>query len=164
MSAPKSRYDPQRPKAPAASKAPAAAPKRPRVQLDLESGAEITRNLLEAGDIATPNPTWQAKDWPTWTCMHCNKSYAPGENFTRTLHNSDVCKGVVEHFAKHHCEGKDSAFQCAAPKKYAALFAERETPSEAQVLRSVFSYRAKGLWKEVRRPRPSPPPPPTSCF
>ena len=33
MSAPKSRYDPQRPKAPAASKAPAAAPKRPRVQL-----------------------------------------------------------------------------------------------------------------------------------
>ena len=156
MSAPKSRYDPCRAKAPARGSAPTA-PKA-RVKLNHESGREITDNLLASGDIATPNRGLEPKDWPSWTCTHCKETYNPGANFTKAVHNSDVCKDVNEHFMKYHCEGKASAYECAAPKKYAALYGEgSERPSEAQVLRSVFGHRAKGLWKEVRRPRPGSP-------
>ena len=135
-----------------------AAPKAPRAKSDYESGREITNNLLASGDIATPNPRLEPKDWPSWTCTHCKETYNPGANFTNAVHNSDVSKDVNEHFTKYHCEGKASAYECAAPKKYAALYGEgSERPSEAQALRSVFGHRAKGLWKEVRRPRPPPP-------
>ena len=105
MSAPKSRYDPCRAKAPARGSAPTA-PKAPRVKLDVESGREITNNLLASGDIATPNRRLEPKDWPSWTCTHCNETYNPGANFKNAVHNSDVCKDVNEHFAKYHCEGK----------------------------------------------------------
>jgi len=71
--------------------------------LKKESGAQIVRNLLEQGRISTPHPNAAFVIWKQWTCLHCDETYYPAQNYETTeKRDSDITSPIVKHFAKKH--------------------------------------------------------------
>ena len=79
--------------------------------LKKESGAQIVRNLLEKDRISTPHPNTPFVKWAEWTCLHCDETYYPAQNYETTeKRDSDITSPIVKHFAKKHGNGPDSAY------------------------------------------------------
>ena len=88
--------------------------------LEKETCHEVVQNLLaHGGRIATPWPNKAYNLWPEWTCLHCDKTFYPGQNFTKAdLHPSDISNAICKHFREHHGSGPESAYAMAAPNRY----------------------------------------------
>jgi hypothetical protein len=121
-----------------------------------ETGAQIVRNLLEQGRISTPHPNNPFLKWPEWTCLHCNETYYPAQNYEQTeKRDSDITSPITKHFDKRHGNGPDSAYAQAAPNIYKLRIARHSEDGEVLVpakVRRAFASHARGLWNHVRAP------------
>ena len=122
--------------------------------LKKETGAQIVRNLLEQERISTPHPNTPFVQWAEWTCLHCDETYYPGQNYETTeKRNSDITSPIVKHFAKKHGSGPDSAYAEAAPNTYKLRDARHSEDGEILVparVRRAFATHGRGLWNIVR--------------
>ena len=124
--------------------------------LKKETGAQIVRNLLEQERISTPHPNTPFVKWAEWTCLHCDETYYPAQNYETTeKRDSDITSPIVKHFAKKHGSGPDSAYAEAAPNIYKLRDARHSEDGEILVparVRRAFASNARGLWNVVRAP------------
>ena len=124
--------------------------------LKKESGAQIVRNLLEKERISTPHPNTPFVKWAEWTCLHCDETYYPAQNYETTeKRDSDITSPIVKHFAKKHGSGPGSAYAEAAPNTYKLRDARYSEDGEILVparVRRAFASNARGLWNVVRAP------------
>lgn len=125
--------------------------------LKKETAGEVVQNLLaHGGRIATPQPNKPLNLWPDWTCLHCEKTFYPGKNFTKaTVFPSDVANAILKHFREHHGSGPESAYATAAPNRYKSKDARHTKDGQIAPpakVRRAFASHARGVWAKVRFP------------